>query len=71
MRARTLLILLAFVPVGCGLASGDPPAQVRYPFVLTPEELGLARELAERDLPLHELASCARHFVYQGRLAAQ
>src|SRR5262249_24585992 len=36
--------------VGCGQASGDQAARIRYPFVLTQEEVGLACELAERDL---------------------
>ncbi len=34
---------------GCGQASGDPPGPVHYPFILSQAEVGLARELAEKD----------------------
>jgi hypothetical protein len=57
---RLLLGLAAVAPLGCAQASGDQTAQVRYPFVLTPEEIALARELAENDLPVDALPSGPR-----------
>jgi hypothetical protein len=57
---RVLLGFMVLAPLGCGRASGDQPGPVQYPFVLTDEELGLARELAEMDLPSGALPSGAR-----------
>jgi hypothetical protein len=54
---RVLVGIMAIGPLGCGQASGDPIGPVRYPFVLTEEELGLARMLAERDWMTDSLAS--------------
>jgi hypothetical protein len=49
----------ALAPLGCGQASGDQTetAPVHYPFALTPEEVGLARRLAETDLIVDSLPS--------------
>jgi hypothetical protein len=49
----------ALLPLGCGQASGDQTETlpVHCPFVLTPEEVGLARQLAEADLIVDSLPS--------------
>jgi hypothetical protein len=52
--------VLALAPLGCGQANGDPAASVTYPFVLTEREVALARELAERDLPVEAVPSGPR-----------
>ena len=51
MRSYISWLLLAILPLGCSQASGDPTGKVAYPFVLTPAEVGLARQLAEEDMP--------------------
>ena len=63
MRAKIALLVVSMVPmacVGCGQASGDQAAQTQYRFMLTQEELGLARLLAERDLMVDSLPSGPR-----------
>src|SRR5437870_4751313 len=55
-----VLGVLALAPLGCGQANGDQASPVKFPFVLTPEEIGQARELAERDLPVPALPSGPR-----------
>ncbi len=53
MRFKMILVFLALGACGAfgwGLADGDTPAVTTYPFMLTPDEIGLARDLAERDL---------------------
>src|SRR5262245_23934489 len=47
---RIFLGMLAALTVGCGQSARQ--AAPIYPFNLTQEEIALARELAERDLPL-------------------
>src|SRR5437868_12982838 len=44
------IVALAIAPLGCG-QSAQQPAPV-YPFNLTQDEITLARDLAERDLPI-------------------
>jgi hypothetical protein len=60
MRFKVFLVLLSLAACGAfgwGLADGDTPGQTRYSFILTPDEIGLARDLAERDLPSTTLSS--------------
>jgi hypothetical protein len=63
MWQRIVKLVLGVVPVaslGCGQVSGDQSARVQYPFVLTLEEIGLARVLAENDLVVDSLPSGPR-----------
>jgi hypothetical protein len=46
---RLILGGLLLAPLGCGQASGDQPSPIPYPFILSPDEIGLAREMAEKD----------------------
>jgi hypothetical protein len=55
-----LVGFLALMPLGCGQASGDQTGPVKYAFVLTPDELALARNLAESDLHIDGLPSGPR-----------
>lgn len=59
--ARLMLGLAAGAALGCGQVSGDQTSPVQYPFVLTHEEIGLARELAEKDWHDSTLPSGPRH----------
>jgi hypothetical protein len=58
---RGLLGIMVLAPLGCGQAAGDPPGRAQYPFVLTHEELGLARALAEHDFMAGSLPSGLRN----------
>jgi hypothetical protein len=51
---RSVIGLMALAPVGCGQASGDQPGPIPYPFILSQAEIGLARDLAEKDWHLAE-----------------
>ena len=52
--------IVALAPLGCGQAGGGPSGSVKYPFVLTREEIGQARALAEKDLVVDPLPSGPR-----------
>jgi len=50
---RYMLVLLALAPIACGSTQGNDQGQ-RPPYELSPEEIRLARALAERDMHLPE-----------------
>ena len=51
---RYMLVLLALAPVACGSTQGNEQGHARPPYELSPEEIRLARAIAERDMHLPE-----------------
>jgi hypothetical protein len=47
---RCLLAALALAPIACGRLQGREESPARPPYELSPDEIRLARELAERDM---------------------